>query len=222
MGTGEDPPRHHGTRRAINAKSELPASQYNPLPPVVARYRMSGPRIQKPKKRMNPGAESTKDKGKKGNRTTMNTRLTRDLRPQLTVGSLLLVILLLSSMATPVLADPQGSAGTSSDGWKFTAAPYLLIPWMDGKVAVRGRDHEVDVSPGSIFENPQFGAMGYFEARKGSWGTGIDAVYMALGSDVARPSANVDFNQGAYTFTGLRRLSEKFDLLFGVRSYRNE
>ncbi len=59
--------------------------------------------------------------------------------------------------------------------------------------------------------------MGYFEARKGSWGTGIDAVYMALGSTVARPSANVDFNQGSYAFTGLRRLNEKVDLLFGVR-----
>ncbi len=120
-------------------------------------------------------------------------------------------------MATPVLAEPQGSTGTSSDGWKFTAAPYLLIPWMDGKVAVRGRDHEVDVSPGAIFGNLQFGAMGYFEARKGSWGTGIDAVYMALGTDVARPSANVDFNQGSYAFTGLRRLNEKVDLLVGVR-----
>ena len=120
-------------------------------------------------------------------------------------------------MATPVLAEPQGNPGTSSDGWKFTVAPYLLIPWMNSTVAVRGRDHEVDVSPGSIFENLQFGAMGYFEGRKGSWGTGVDAVYMALGSTVARPSANVDFNQGSYAFTGLRRLNERVDLLFGVR-----
>src|SRR5512137_179230 len=128
----------------------------------------------------------------------MNTHLARDLRHQTTVGFVLLGIWLLSSMATPVMAEPQGSAGTSSGGWQFTAAPYLLIPWMNGKVAVRGTDHEVDVSPGAIFKNLQFGAMGYFEARKGSWGTGIDAVYMALGSTVARPSANVDFNQGSY------------------------
>jgi hypothetical protein len=102
----------------------------------------------------------------------------------------------------------------------FTAAPYLLIPWMDGKVTVGGRDHEVDVSPGQIFENLQFGAMGYFEARKAKWGVGVDAVYMALGSDIARPSANVDFNQHAYSFIGLRQLHEKVDLVFGVRCNR--
>jgi hypothetical protein len=59
--------------------------------------------------------------------------------------------------------------------------------------------------------------MGYFEARKARWAVGIDAVYMALGTDVDRPSANVDFNQGAYTFTGQYRLHEKIDLLFGAR-----
>jgi hypothetical protein len=60
---------------------------------------------------------------------------------------------------------------------------------MDGTAAIRGRDHEVDVSPGQIFNNLQFGAMGYFEARKDKWGTGVDAVYMALGTDIDRPSA---------------------------------
>jgi hypothetical protein len=59
--------------------------------------------------------------------------------------------------------------------------------------------------------------MGYFEARKARWGGGVDAVYMALGTDVPRPSANVDFNQGAYTFIGLRQLNEKVDLVFGAR-----
>jgi len=88
---------------------------------------------------------------------------------------------------------------------------------MDGKAAVKGLEHEVHVSPGQIFDSLQFGAMGYFEARKAKWGIGVDAVYMALGTDIDRPSANIDFNQGAYTFIGLRRLSEKVDLLFGAR-----
>jgi len=38
-----------------------------------------------------------------------------------------------------------------------------------------------------------------------------------LGTDVDQPSANVDFNQGAYTFMGLRQLNEKVDLVFGAR-----
>jgi hypothetical protein len=130
---------------------------------------------------------------------------------------ILTTLVFLSTFTCPALAQSSGSTGTSADAWKFTAAPYLLVPWMDGTAAVRGRDHEVDVSPSQIFKNLQFGAMGYFEARKAKWGIGADAVYMALGTDIDRPSANVDFNQHAYTFLGLRQLNEKVDLVFGVR-----
>jgi hypothetical protein len=95
---------------------------------------------------------------------------------------------------------------------------------MDGKTAVRGQEVEVNVAPSEIFSNLQFGVMGYFEARKSQWGVGADAVYMALGSTVDRvpvlgtqANADVDFNQGAYTFTGIRQLNDKVDLLFGAR-----
>jgi len=129
----------------------------------------------------------------------------------------LAVLLLLAAATSPTLAQSPGSSGTNSDGWKFTLAPYLMLPWMDGTTAVRGHELEVDVAPSDIFSNLQFCAMGYFEARKARWGMAVDAVYMALGTDVDQPSANVDFNQGAYTFMGLRRLNEKVDLVFGAR-----
>jgi hypothetical protein len=147
----------------------------------------------------------------------MNTTLSRYWRLQFVIGSILAIFVFLPSATSPVLAQSTSSAGKNSDEWKFTLAPYLMIPWMDGTVAVRGRDHELNVSPGNIFSNLQFGAMGYFEARKAKWGAGVDAVYMALGTDVDRPSANVDFNQGAYTFVGLRQLNEKVNLVFGAR-----
>jgi hypothetical protein len=131
--------------------------------------------------------------------------------------AVLATFVLLSAMTSTALAQSPGDTGKSPDEWKFTLAPYLMIPWMDGTVAVGGRDHEVNVSPGNIFSNLQFGAMGYFEARKAKWGVGVDAVYMALGKDIDQPSANVDFNQGAYTFMGLRQLNEKVDLVFGAR-----
>jgi len=109
------------------------------------------------------------------------------------------------------------TAGGGSDEWKFKLAPYLLFPWMDGKAAVRGHTVDVNVSAGDIFSNLQIGAMGYFEARKGAWGFGADAMYMALGTTIDQPSADIDFNQGAYQFTGLRALNEKVDLTFGAR-----
>jgi len=147
----------------------------------------------------------------------MNAMLNQHPRIQRMLGAILATFVFLSIVTFPALAQAQGSGGKSSDEWKFTLAPYLMIPWMDGTVAVRGRDHEVNVSPGNIFSNLQFGMMGYFEARKAKWGAGVDAVYMALGTDVDQPSANIDFNQGAYTFMGLRQLSSKVDLVFGMR-----
>jgi hypothetical protein len=132
------------------------------------------------------------------------------------LGAILTNLVLLSVITSPVLAQSQGS-GKSSDEWKFTLAPYLLFPRMDGTTAIRGQELEVNTSAGDIFSNLQFGAMGYFEARKARWGVGVDAVYMALGTDVDRPSANVDVNQGAYTFTGQYQVHEKVDFLFGAR-----
>jgi hypothetical protein len=125
--------------------------------------------------------------------------------------------MMLALVASPALAQSQSSSGKSADQWQFTMAPYFMLPWMNGTSAVRGHEVKVDVGPGDIFDTLQFGVMGYFEARKAKWGIGADVVYMALGTDTDQPSANVDFNQGAYAFTGLRQLNEKVDLLFGAR-----
>ena len=43
---------------------------------------------------------------------------------------------------------------------------------MNGTVALRGRDVEVNVSASDIFANLQFGAMGMLVAKKGHWGFG--------------------------------------------------
>jgi hypothetical protein len=128
-------------------------------------------------------------------------------------------ILFLCMMAALIAAPSVCGqpAGGSSDEWKFKVAPYLVLPWMDGKAAIRGLEHEVNITASDILNNLQFGAMGYFEARKGAWGFGADAIYMALGTTIDKPSADVDFNQGAYQFTALYALNEKVDLTFGAR-----
>jgi hypothetical protein len=86
---------------------------------------------------------------------------------------------------------------------------------MSGTTAVRGREVDVDVSASDIFSNLQFGAMGLVVARKGKWGLGGDAIWMALGSTVRE--TNVDLNQGAFAFYGLRRLGSAADLTLGMR-----
>jgi hypothetical protein len=122
----------------------------------------------------------------------------------------------LTSLATPSVAQ--------SDSWQVTVSPYLMGAAMSGDTAVRGRDVRVEMSASDIFSNLEFGAMGALVARKGNWGFGGDAIWMALGATVDQPvgavgvlSADVDMNQGAFAFYGLRRLGAGADVTFGAR-----
>jgi hypothetical protein len=118
-------------------------------------------------------------------------------------------VLVVSGASTPAAAQAPG------DGWDVLVAPYFMGAAMSGVTAVRGREVDVDVSASDIFSNLQFGAMGLVVAKKGNWGFGADAIWMALGTTVR--NTNVDFNQGAFAFYGLRRLSAAADVTVGLR-----
>jgi hypothetical protein len=119
------------------------------------------------------------------------------------------VVLIASGAWTPAFAQAP------SDKWEVTVVPYFMGAAMSGTTTVRGREVDIDVSASDILSNLQFGAMGVVVARKGKWGLGADAIWMALGATVRE--TNVDFNQGAFAFYGLRRLSSAADLTFGLR-----
>ena len=107
------------------------------------------------------------------------------------------------------------SAQSAPDEWNVFVAPYLMGAAMGGTTTVRGVEVDIDVSASDIFSNLQFGAMGIGIARKGDWGFGTDLIWMALGTTVG--DTQVDFNQGAFAFYGLRRLSPAAELTFGLR-----
>jgi hypothetical protein len=119
------------------------------------------------------------------------------------------IALLSAGLLTPA------SAQTSDNGWDVLVAPYLMGAAMKGTTTLRSVEAEVDLSASDIFSNLQFGAMGLLVARKGGWGFGADAIWMALGTTVRE--TNVDFNQGAFAFYGLRELGPAADVTFGLR-----
>ena len=125
------------------------------------------------------------------------------------VGLFAVVALVMAGTPTPAVAQP------APDEWNVLVAPYLMGAAMSGTTTVRGVDVDVDVSASDIFSNLQFGAMGIVVARKGVWGFGSDLIWMALGTTVR--DTNVDFNQGAFAFYGLRQLSPAADVTFGLR-----
>jgi hypothetical protein len=113
--------------------------------------------------------------------------------------------------------NAQNTTNQSQDDWQFTLAPYLVFPYMNGEMGVLGQEVDVDVGPGDIFSNLQFGIMGYLEARKSQWGLAVDTQYMALGTTLKRLPVNVDADQGVIAFLGMRSLSQNVDLVFGAR-----
>ena len=112
-------------------------------------------------------------------------------------------------------AAVPAAAQAKDDEWEYTVAPYLILSSMDGKMAVRGVEVDVDVSASDIFSNLQMGFNGYFAAQKGDWGFGADIIYMSLGTSL--DDVNVDPSQAAFTFVAIRRLAPTLDLNFGVR-----
>jgi len=124
--------------------------------------------------------------------------------------SLLAVVAVgIAGSATPATAQSTG------DKWNVFVAPYLMGPAMSGETTARGVDVDIDASASDIFSNLQFGAMGIAVARKGNWGFGSDLIWMALGTTVR--NTNVDVNQGAFAFYGLRQLGPAADVTFGLR-----
>lgn len=123
----------------------------------------------------------------------------------------LFAVVALVTAGTPAPAVAQ----SAPDEWNVLVAPYLMGAAMSGTSTVRGVDVDVDLSASDIFSNLQFGAMGIVVARKGVWGFGSDLIWMALGTTVR--DTNVDFNQGAFAFYGLRQMSPAADVTFGLR-----
>jgi hypothetical protein len=136
---------------------------------------------------------------------------------------LLTAIAALSLFLIVIAAVPAAAQAPASDGWTVVVAPYFMGAAMTGTTAVAGQEATIDMSFSDILENLQFGAMGLVVARKGNWGVGGDAIWMALGANGTAPgplglvTASVDMSQGAFAFFGLRRLSPIADLTFGGR-----
>jgi hypothetical protein len=133
------------------------------------------------------------------------------------------VTLLVSGCMFGLLPTTPALAQAPADGWRVTVAPYFMGAAMNGTTAVAGQELKVDMSASDIFSNLQFGAMGLVVARKGNWGVGGDAIWMAIGADGTSPgpaaiSGSADMDQGAFAFYGLRRLGPAADLFFGGRA----
>ncbi|UCC85274.1 MAG: hypothetical protein JSW46_10335 [Gemmatimonadota bacterium] len=123
------------------------------------------------------------------------------------------------TLGHPMSSHAQGPGDVDEPGrWRFTVAPYLLFPYMDGSLTVRGIEVDVNAEPGDIFDKLQFGAMLYLEASNGTWGISLDGLYMDLEQTGERLELlTARMKQGAVELVGYRRVAEWAEVLLGGR-----
>lgn len=96
--------------------------------------------------------------------------------------------LLRAAAAAIAFAGLAGTAQAAPEpgDWQFEFTPYLFGASLSGKTGVGGVEADVDMSFGDILDHLDAGFMAMFEARKGKWGFGVDAVYFKLKDERAR------------------------------------
>lgn len=118
-------------------------------------------------------------------------------------------------LALSVVAARPGTAAEPSSDWEVTIAPYAMGSSLEGTVAVKGQQADLDVSASDIFDHMDLGFMSAVVARKGNWGIAGDALWVDL--SIENPMAKVDPALGIVTFGGLRRVNDWADVTFGGR-----
>jgi hypothetical protein len=111
-----------------------------------------------------------------------------------------------------------GTAHATDGGWEYVVIPYFLGAGMDGPVAVRGRDAEIDSSFSDILNHLEFGFMGHLEATNGKWIVLSDIFYAGLGAQP--PNVDVDYNQWILEGGIGRKFGNNFEVLAGGRFNR--
>ena len=119
----------------------------------------------------------------------------------------------------PAMAQNQDEQNTKK--WNFVAAPYLLLPTMQGDVRINDIPIEVDASTGDIFNVLEGGFMLFFEASNSKWAVNMDILYMKLGQDGTTPilgrTADLEIKQLGLTFNGLYRVAPWAEVGIGGR-----
>lgn len=134
-----------------------------------------------------------------------------------------IIIVIITALFAVMIANPAMAQEKTEEenAWKYEVTPYLLFPYMNGDIAIKGHLVETDVDPGDIFKNLDFGAMLYFEMSNNNWAIFFDGLYMNLGADgytpVTRRKAEVDMQQWGLVAAGMWRAASWAEIGLGGR-----
>lgn len=111
--------------------------------------------------------------------------------------------------------------GAPDAGWHYLVEPYAMFPNMKGDTGIGNLPPaHVDEDPSDIFDNLQFGAMLFFEARNEQWAFSSDVLFMDLESDITAGNViaggQAEISQLGWELAAMRRLAPWFELGLGL------
>ena len=99
------------------------------------------------------------------------------------------IIVAVAALSMSAALLPGGAAAqalvtaTTPDAWQFQGILYGYFPTIGSTATFpNGATGDISVSANQILDALQFGALGTFEVRKGSWGVFTDLMYLDLGA----------------------------------------
>jgi hypothetical protein len=120
---------------------------------------------------------------------------------------------LLSVAFATVFASPAWAQSPESDGWQFSATPYLWLINIEGDAVIKGNKVDIDTNIFDIIDESDsfFALQGHFEARKRKIGAFLDLTYMDVGMDaeVGPADADIDTTVTLVELGGFYRVAER-------------
>lgn len=143
-------------------------------------------------------------------------------------AAIALAILLPGTGAAQDAGFDAASGAETRKQWDYTFVPYLFAPSISGSTALGRVGGDVDVDPGTIFENLEAAFLARFEGRHESgYGFAIDYSMMNLGKGATSSVGDVvvDLDQAVLDVTGTYRFGDSrnvFDAYAGLRYWKLE
>lgn len=111
----------------------------------------------------------------------------------------------------------------ANDAWTHTLGVYAVAPWIQGDVALRGIEGDVDATPGDVLDNLEGTFMAAYRGERGNFVITSDINYLKVGSKakglgpLGEGRLEVDGSQVFFDVTVGRKLNDLFTLFVGAR-----
>lgn len=148
----------------------------------------------------------------------------REVTVNARVSSKAALVFLLLVFTIPKVNAQSYLEGTE-DRWRFLLAPYLWAVNINGDIAARGVEGDINLGFDELLDQVDIAAQVHFEAKKDKWAFILDSTYIEASDDNARVGPAPAETELEYLMTELLtayRFSPKWEVIGGLRLWDME